>query len=203
MSHQKTHIESSSYQSLNRKHKASQAEAQLSPKKINVSKESQHWSKLKWKITHQEPPSSPKQLRLDNIIDPDHNEQFLNNIEKHESQDQALIKLSEQYCEPWHEDEQLKHLYKTHMNQIKDQDNHGGQTRIYYVISMTNKAALSTTLKPSSKNLLKFNHSAVKDFPNGYVVLTRWIRRFTMHWITHLVSTLCSLRRDRKSLAAK
>ena len=92
MSHQKAHTQSSSDQSLNKKRKASEVEAHLSPKKINVSKEFQHWSNLKWKITHQEPPSSPKQLRLDNIIDPDGNEQFLNNIEKHESQDQALIK---------------------------------------------------------------------------------------------------------------
>ena len=51
--------------------------------------------------------------RLDNIIDPDDNEQFLKDIEKHESQDQALIKFSQQYGEPWHEDKQLKRLYKT------------------------------------------------------------------------------------------
>ena len=36
----KTHTESSSDQALNRKRKASKAEAQLSPKEINVSKES-------------------------------------------------------------------------------------------------------------------------------------------------------------------
>ena len=112
MSHQKTHTKSSSDQALNRKRKASEAEAQLSPKKINVSKESQQPPSFKQKITHQEPPSSPKQLRRDNIIDPDDNEQFLNDIEKHESQDQALIKLSQQYCEPCHADEQLKQFTK-------------------------------------------------------------------------------------------
>ena len=61
VSHQKTHTNSSSFQSLNRKRKASEAELQLSSKKISVSKESQQLSNLKQKITHQEPTSSPKQ----------------------------------------------------------------------------------------------------------------------------------------------
>ena len=40
----------------------------------------------------------------------------------------VLIKLLQQYSEPWHEDEQLKQLYKTYMNQIKDQGIYGRQT---------------------------------------------------------------------------
>ena len=87
MSDQKTQTESSSDQALNKKRKAFDAEAQLSPEKINVSKKSQQPSNLKRKITHQGPPSSPKQRRLDNIIVPDDNEQFLNDIEKYKGQD--------------------------------------------------------------------------------------------------------------------
>ena len=47
---------------------------------------------------------------------------FLKVIEAHERWDQAHIQFSELYREPWCEVEQLKHLYKTHMYQIKDQD---------------------------------------------------------------------------------
>ena len=60
VSHHKTHTKSFSDHAFNRKREASEAEAQLSPKKINVSKESLQPSNLKQKITHQEPPSSHK-----------------------------------------------------------------------------------------------------------------------------------------------
>ena len=58
---------------------------------------------------------------LENIIDLGDDKQFLKDIEIHESQDQAHLEFSELYREPWREEEQLKQLYKTHMNQIKDQ----------------------------------------------------------------------------------
>ena len=78
---------------LNRKRKAS--EAQLSCiKRINLPKETQQSTNLKQKITHEEPVTPSKHPRLENIIDPDNDEQFLKDIEIHESQDQAHIKFS-------------------------------------------------------------------------------------------------------------
>ena len=53
---------------LNKKRKSS--EAQLSPKRINLLKETQEPSNLKWKITHQESVTPSKHPRLENIIDP-------------------------------------------------------------------------------------------------------------------------------------
>ena len=76
---------------LKRKQKAS--EAQLSSKRINLPIETQHPTNLKWKITHQESVTPSKHPRLENIIDPSVDEEFLNGIEKHQSQDQVLIKL--------------------------------------------------------------------------------------------------------------
>ena len=72
-----------------------------------------------------------KYPRPENIIDPDNNEQFLNDIEKQENKDHAFIEFSQRYGEPWRDDEQLKQLYKTHMGQIKDQEIRGRRTRTY------------------------------------------------------------------------
>ena len=63
----------------------------LSPKKINLPKETQQPSNLRRKIPHQDQVTPSKHPRLENIIDSDDNEQFLNGIQKHENQDHARI----------------------------------------------------------------------------------------------------------------
>ena len=60
-----------SEQALNKKWKAS--EAQVSPKRINLSIETPHPTNLKRKITHQEPVTPSNHPRLENI-EPGHNE---------------------------------------------------------------------------------------------------------------------------------
>ena len=80
-SHQKVHTKSASDQALNRKRK-NETEIQLSPKKINLPKETQHPSNLKCKIAHQDPSSSPTYPRLEKIIDPGNDEQLLKYPEK-------------------------------------------------------------------------------------------------------------------------
>ena len=80
---------------------------------------------------HQDPVRPSKYLRQQNIIDPDNNEQFLNDIQKHKHRNHAFIEFSQRYGEPWRDDEQLKQLYKTHMGQIKDQYIQGRRTRTY------------------------------------------------------------------------
>ena len=135
-------------QAINRKRKASKG--QLSPKRINLPKETQQPTNLKQKITH----TPSKHPRLENIIDPGDDEQFLKDIEIHENQNQARIEMSELSREPWCEDKQLKQLYKTHMNQIKDLDIQGHRTGLIYIISTTDKATLLTTWKTHERNLL-------------------------------------------------
>ena len=129
VSHQKVHTKSSSDQALNRKRKES--ETQPSPKRIKLPKETQQPSNLKRSISHQDQASSPKYPGSENIIDPDDNEKFFNNIQKQENQYQDLTYFSQQYGEPWPDDEQLKQLYRTYMNQIKDQEIRGRRTRTY------------------------------------------------------------------------
>ena len=82
VSHFDVHTGSSSDQPLNRKHK-NENKTQLSPKKINLPKETQQLSVLKHNISHQDPVTPSKHSRLENLIDPDHNDQFLNDIQKH------------------------------------------------------------------------------------------------------------------------
>ena len=72
-------------------------------------------------------------------------------MKTYESQDQAQIECSELYREPSREDERLKQLYKTQMYQIKDQDTQVTEQGPIYIISMSDKAALSTTWKSSLK----------------------------------------------------
>ena len=134
---------------LNRKKKAS--EAQLSPKRINLPKETQQPTNLKWKITHQESVTPSKHPRLENIIDPGDDEQFSKDIKKiHESKDQAHIEFSE---ELWREDEQLKQLYKTHMNQIKDLDIQGHSTRTYPRYLNDRQGSLVDNMETHQRNL--------------------------------------------------
>ena len=126
VSHQKVHTKTSSDQALNGECK-NETKAQPSSK----SKETQQSSNLKRKILHQDPDRPSKYPRQENIIDPVNNDQFLNDIEKQENQNHAFIEFSKQYGEPWHDDEQLKQLYKTHMSQINNQEIRGCCTRTY------------------------------------------------------------------------
>ena len=126
VSHQKVHTKTSSDQPLNRERK-NETKAPPSSKP----KETQHPSNLKRKISHQDPVTSSKYPRQENIIDSDDNDQFLNDIEKQENKDHVFIEFSQRYGEPWGNDEQLKQLYKTHMAQIKDQEIRGRRTRTY------------------------------------------------------------------------
>ena len=127
ISHQKVHTKSSSDQALSRKRK-NETKTQLSSKKIDLPKEP---SNLKRNIPHQDPVTPSKHPRQENIIDPVDNDQFLNDIQKHENHDQAFIEFSQRYGEPWRDYEQLKQLHKTHMSQIKDQEIRGCCTRTY------------------------------------------------------------------------
>ena len=60
-------------------------------------KETQQPPNLKRKISHQESVKPSKYLRLQNIIDPVYNEQFLKDIEKQENKNHAFIEFSERY----------------------------------------------------------------------------------------------------------
>ena len=82
-------------QILNRKHNLNETKNQLSSKKINLSKKTQHPFNLKRNISHQESVTPAKYQRRENITDPVDNKQVWNHIEKHESQYQALIKFSQ------------------------------------------------------------------------------------------------------------
>ena len=106
--HQKVHTKTSSDQFLNRERKN---ETKIRPS--SEPKESQQPSNLKRKISHQDPVKPSKYSRQENIIDPIDYEQFLNDIQKQENHDKAFIEFSKQYGEPWHDDKQLKQLYKT------------------------------------------------------------------------------------------
>ena len=124
--HQKVHTKISSDQVTNVEPKN---ETKIQPS--SEPKESQHPSNLKRKISHQDPIMHFKYPRPENIIDPDDNEQFLNDIEKQENRDHAFGEFSKRYGEPWGDDLQLKELYKTHMSQIKNQEIRGRRTRTY------------------------------------------------------------------------
>ena len=87
-------------------------------------KETQQPPNLKRKISHQESVKPSKYPRKENVIDPDDNEQFFKDIQKHENQNHAFIEFSKRYEEPWGDDLQLKELYKTHMRQIKNYRQH-------------------------------------------------------------------------------
>ena len=86
VSHQKVHTKTSSDQVTN-----------IEPKdytKTHPSSEpkgTQRSSNLKRKISHQESVRHSKYPRPENVIDPDHNEQFFKDIEKHENQNHAFI----------------------------------------------------------------------------------------------------------------
>ena len=84
--HQKVHTKTSSDQAINGEHK-NETKTQLSSKP----KESQQSSNLKRKISHQDPVRASKYSRQENIIDPVDNEQFLNDIQKHENHNHACI----------------------------------------------------------------------------------------------------------------
>ena len=99
-----------------------ETKSQLSSEKINLPKEP---SNNKRKITHQESVRPSKYPRQENIIDPVDNEQFFNDIQKHENHDKAFIEFSQQYGEPWRDDKRLKQ----HLSQIKDQEIRGRRTR--------------------------------------------------------------------------
>ena len=131
VSHHKTHTASYSDQTLNKKCNLNKTKAQPSSEKMNLPKESQDPTNLRRKISHQDPVTPSKYPRLENIIDPVDNEQFLKDIENQENQNNAFIEFSQRYGEPWRDDEQLKQLYETHMNQIKDQEIRGRRTRTY------------------------------------------------------------------------
>ena len=126
VSHQNVHTKTSSDQVTNIEPK-NEIKTQLSSKP----KESQQPSNLERKISHQESVRPSEYLRQQNVIDPDDNEQFLNDIQKYENQNHAFIEFSERYGEPWGDDKQLKRLYKTHMSQIKDQYIQGCRSRTY------------------------------------------------------------------------
>ena len=130
VSHKRVHTKSSSDQAHNRKRK-NETKTQLSSNKIDLPKGTQQPSNLKRNISHQDPVTPSKYPRQENIIDPVNNEQFLNDIEKQENKDHAFIELSQRCGVPWRDDEQLKQLYKTHMNQLKDQEIRGRCIRTY------------------------------------------------------------------------
>ena len=118
-SHKKVHT---SDQTLNRECR-NETKTQFSSKKFDLLKElPQQPFNLKQNISHQDPIAPSKYPRQENIIDPVDNEQSLNYIKKQENKDHAFVEFSQQYREPWSDDEQLKQLYKIHMKQIKDQE---------------------------------------------------------------------------------
>ena len=91
VSHKKVHTKGSSDQALNRKEDLNLTKTQPSSKP----KESQQPSDLKRKISHQDKVRPSKSPRPENNIDPDDNEKFLNDIQKHENQNHAFIEFSQ------------------------------------------------------------------------------------------------------------
>ena len=157
VSHQKVHTKASSDQSLNRERK-NETKTQLSSK----SKETQQSPNLKRKMSHQEAVTPSKYPRLQNIIDPVNNEQFLNDIEKQENKDHAFIEFSEQYGEPWGDDERLKQLYKTHMGQIKDQEIRGRRTQTYLRYLNDQRGTLINNMETIMKEIYHHQSHAFK-----------------------------------------
>ena len=148
VSHQKVHAKTSSDHSLNRERK-NEAKIQLS----SEPKETQQPPNLKRKISHQASVRPSKYPRQENIIDPDNNDQFLNDIEKQENHDQTFIEFSERYGEPWGDDEQLRQLYKTHMGQIKNQYIQGRRTRTYLRYLNDQQGALINNMETVMKEI--------------------------------------------------
>ena len=146
-------------------------------KKVNLPKETQQPSGLKRKITHQDPVTPFRYSRPENIIDPDDNNQFLNDTEKHESQKQALTYFSQQYGEPWLDDEQLTQLYGTHMNQIKDQDIQGRHTRTYLCYLNNQRDTLINNMETVIKEIYHHQSHALKinlSFRSSYNTVKLW-----------------------------
>ena len=115
---------------------------------------------IKRKIPHQVPVSSPKYPRLDNIIDPGDNHQFVKDIEIHKNQDQALI---------FHNDTESPGVKTNNLNNFTKHTLVKSKIKTFkiteqglniYVISVTNKVALSTTSTPSLKKftIIKVMH---------------------------------------------
>ena len=117
---------------------------------------------LRRKIPYQDPVTPSKHPRLENIIDPDNNEQFLNDNQKHENQDHAFIELSLRYGEPWRDDEQLKQLYRTHMNQIKDQEIQGRRTQTSLRYLNDQQGTLINNMETIIKEIYHHQSHAIK-----------------------------------------
>ena len=154
--HQKVHTKTSTDQTLNRERNETKTQPSSKPK------ETQQPSNLKRKISHQDPVRPSKYPRQQNIIDPDDNEKFLNNIEKQENKDQAFTEFSQLYGEPWGDDEQLKQLYKTHMDQIKDQEVRGRRTRTYLRYLNDQQGTLINNMETIMKEIYHHQSHAFK-----------------------------------------
>ena len=122
----------------------------------------QRSSNLKRKISHQESVRHSKYPRPENVIDPDDNEQFFKDIEKHENQNHAFIEFSERYGEPWGDDLQLKQLYKTHMGQIKNQEIRGRCTRTYLRYLNDQRGTLIENMQTVMKEIYHHQSHAFK-----------------------------------------
>ena len=161
-SHQKVHTKSSSDQALHRKRK-NETKPQLSLRKSIFPKKLNNLNlNLRRKIPHQDPGTPSKHPRPENIIDPDNNEQFLNDNQKHENQDHTFIEFLLRYGEPWRDDEQLKQLYRTHMNQIKDQEIQGRRTQTYLLYLNDQQGTLINNMKTIIKEICHHQSHAFK-----------------------------------------
>ena len=157
VSHQKVHTKTSSDQALNGERK-NETKAQPSSKP----KQTQQSSNLKRKILHQDPVRPSKYSRQENIIDPVDNDQFLNDTQRHENQNHAFIEFSERYGEPWGDDEQLKQLYKTHIEQIKNQEIRGRRTRTYLRYLNDQRGTLIDNIQTVMKEIYHHQSHAFK-----------------------------------------
>ena len=136
--------------------------------------ETQQPFNLKRKISHQDPVRASKYSRQENIIDPDDNDQFLNDIQKHENQNHAFIEFSERYGEPWGDDEQLKHLYKTHMSQIKDQEIRDRRTQTYLRYINDQQGTLINNMETIMKEIYRHQSHALKiNLSFSFILLHR------------------------------
>ena len=78
----------------------------------------------------------------------------MKDIERHENQDQALIKFSQLYGEPWCGNEHLELLYKTISIRSEIKRFKATKQGLIYVISTTNKVASLITWRPSTKKFI-------------------------------------------------
>ena len=161
VSHQKVQTKTFSDQTPDIEPK-NETKTQLLFKNINLPNQTQQPSNLKRKISHQDPVTFFKCPRPENIIDPIDNDQFLNDIEKQENHDQAFIEFSQRYGEPWHDDEQLKQLYKTHVSQIKDQEFRGRHTRTYLCYLNDQQGTLTNNMQTAIKEIYQHQNHAFK-----------------------------------------